>query len=363
VSVVRWLLLLVPLFVLACAAPAQAQPDSLRVATRIVRPFVFEQDGRLTGFSIELWEAIAPQLGVRTTYVIKNTLRELLEAPSNDESDLAISAISITEERELRWDFSQPMFEAGLQVLTPAEGYRSGMSGAAGALMNPGFLPTMGFVIITALLAGHVIWFFERSSPGRTASGRRYFPGVLEATLTAPSAFAARAETGPKHPASRAASLLWTIIAVACIAYLAPTITSTLTAQQLRRDIRGPDDLPGRRVATVRNSTAAGYLAQRNLPASEFTNVEDAIRSVERGRADAVVYDAPVLRYYATNEGKGKVQVVGAMFRRESYGIQFPAGSPLREPVNEALLRLRENGTYDRLMTKWFGEEDGKPGS
>jgi polar amino acid transport system substrate-binding protein len=34
----------------------------------------------------------------------------------------------------------------------------------------------------------------------------------------------------------------------------------------------------------------------------------------------------------------------------------FPAGSELRESVNRALLRLKENGTYDGIYNKWFGK-------
>jgi len=64
-----------------------------------------------------------------------------------------------------------------------------------------------------------------------------------------------------------------------------------------------------------------------------------------------------VLLYYASHEGKGKgkVQVVGPIFRKENYGIVFPDKSPLRKRVNEALLKLRENGTYDQLYKTWFG--------
>ena len=62
-----------------------------------------------------------------------------------------------------------------------------------------------------------------------------------------------------------------------------------------------------------------------------------------------------VLLYFASHEGKGKVQVVGPIFRKENYGIVFPDKSPLRKRVNEALLKLSENGTYDQLYKKWFG--------
>jgi polar amino acid transport system substrate-binding protein len=145
--------------------------------------------------------------------------------------------------------------------------------------------------------------------------------------------------------------------AVIFIAFFTAQVTSSLTVQQLKGDISGPDDLPGRKVSTVRGSTSAEYLRRISVQPSEFTTVDEAIDSLVKGDADAVVYDAPVLLYYASHDGKGKVDVVGSVFRKENYGILFPSGSQLRKPVNEALLRLRENGTYDRLYTKWFGED------
>ena len=72
----------VVLFIL-CFAPytfGQSQPSKLRVATRLVRPFVYEQQGQLTGFSIELWQQIARQLNIQSEFVVKPTVKELLDA-------------------------------------------------------------------------------------------------------------------------------------------------------------------------------------------------------------------------------------------------------------------------------------------
>ena len=71
-------------------------------------------------------------------------------------------------------------------------------------------------------------------------------------------------------------------------------------------------------------------------------------------RGFSVDLDAPVLLYYAAREGKGKVQVTGPIFRKESYGIVLPQNSSMRKPINETLLLLKENGTYQRLYEKWF---------
>ena len=93
-----------------CLAPAFAfsQPEEqrLRVATRIIKPFVFEENQALTGFSIELWREISSQLNAKSEFVMKPSVKELLEATRSKEVDLAIAAISITAEREIDWDFS-----------------------------------------------------------------------------------------------------------------------------------------------------------------------------------------------------------------------------------------------------------------
>jgi polar amino acid transport system substrate-binding protein len=43
------------------------------------------------------------------------------------------------------------------------------------------------------------------------------------------------------------------------------------------------------------------------------------------------------------------------VYRPKNYGIVFPSGSPLREQVNQSILKLREECIYDELLTKWFG--------
>jgi ABC-type amino acid transport substrate-binding protein len=37
--------------------------DAIKVSTRAVAPFVIKQDGKLEGFSIELWQALSNVMG------------------------------------------------------------------------------------------------------------------------------------------------------------------------------------------------------------------------------------------------------------------------------------------------------------
>ena len=350
-------MLLLPL-VIALQVPGRAQPRSapLRVATRAVRPFVFEENGQLTGFSVELWQEISARLNVTSEFVVKPTVQELLDSVKAKETALGIAAVSITADREKELDLSQPMFDAGLQILTPIKESRAGLVATIVAgVLSSSALPVLGIVLLIIVVIAHLVWIFERHNQAGLITHRSYYPGILEACWWAASTLATQADQMPRNALARLVAVVWMFASVVFIAYFTASVTSSLTLQQLRGDINGPEDLPGKRVASVRGSTSEEYLRPRHVDVKAFSRVEDTFDALLQGQADAVVYDAPILLYYASHEGSGKVQPVGSIFRKEYYGIVFPADSPYRRKVNEALLQAKEDGTYDRLYRKWFG--------
>ncbi len=57
--------------------------------------------------------------------------------------------------------------------------------------------------------------------------------------------------------------------------------------------------------------------------------------------------------------------MAGPVFKNEDYGIAFRVGSELRQKADAALLSMREDGTYDMIKSKWFGDaahSAGQPG-
>jgi len=348
-------LALLGLLLLPLSAPAQAPARPLRVATRVIPPFVFEDKGKLAGFSIDLWQNISEEIKARSELAEHPTVVDLLAAVKSGKSDLGIAAISITAERSQEFDFSQPMFDSGLQILVRDQpGGGSSVRQTLSLLFSSAALPFVGLTLLFVLVPAHVVWLSERRHPRGMIESRSYFPGIFEACWWAASTLATQADQMPRSVLGRVVGVLWMFTAVLFVAYFTATVTSSLTVQQLQGDINGPEDLPGKQVATTTGSTSAAYLRQQNIGVLEFTRIEQAYEALLKGQADAVVFDAPVLLFYAAREGKGKVNVVGTIFRKESYGIVFPQNSPYRRQVNAALLKLKENGTYQRLYDKWF---------
>src|SRR4029077_1677520 len=211
---------------------------------------------------------------------------------------------SITAEREIDWDFSQPMFDAGLQILTPAQGTQGGIVAAIIAgVFSSAVLPILGLVLLLILVPAHLVWLFERKNSTGMITHRSYFPGIFEACWWAASTLATQADQMPRAALARIVAVIWMFASVVFIAYFTATVTSSLTLQQLRGDISGPEDLPGKRVASVQGSTSVEYLKQHHVDVTEFPKVEDTFEALEQGHVDVVVYDAPVLLYYASHDG------------------------------------------------------------
>jgi polar amino acid transport system substrate-binding protein len=336
------------------ARASRLQTGHLRVATKPLEPFVFKQGEEWAGFSIDLWNAIAQRLGLDFEWVEVKNVQEQLEAVQTGQADAAIAGISMTAEREKLIDFSHPYFDAGLQILTRPLGKPSVWQQAAN-LLTPGLLWVIALGVLFGLVMGHVVWLIERRRNPEFPSG--YVRGVTEGVwwLFLVVATGEYRDSETRSVVKHMLTAVWWLIGVALIAQFTATIAANLTVQQLTSTISGPGDLPGKSIATVGTSTAAAFLSEHGLPFVPVERIEDAYALLDRGQVQAVVYDSPVLMYYASTKGKGRAEVVGPIFKPEKYGIALPPGSPLRKPINETLLGLYQDGTYEAIRAKWFG--------
>lgn len=210
-------------------------------------PFEFKQDGQYVGFDIDLWKAVAKELGV--DYELQPMdFNGLIPALQSESIDVALAGMTIKSEREQVVDFAYPYYTAGLMILVRED---------------------------------------DKS------------------------------------------------------------ITSLA-------------DLKGKVVATKLGTTSHDF-AKNKANAKKvtlFPNIDGAYMELATGGADAVIFDSPALLYYANGAGKDKAKVVGPLYMGQSYGMALPQGSPWREKISIAILKLMENGTYARLYTQWFGTAD-----
>ena len=106
------------LVALACGAGAvYAQNNVLRVATDATfPPMEFVENGKKTGFDVELVEAVAAKMGKKVEWVDID-FKGLVPGLVAKRYDMAVSAIYITDERKKVVDFTQPYYAGGLVAM------------------------------------------------------------------------------------------------------------------------------------------------------------------------------------------------------------------------------------------------------
>ena len=118
--------------------------------------------------------------------------------------------------------------------------------------------------------------------------------------------------------------------------------------------IKGIDDLKGKKV-TVQIGTKSATFLQTNFPDVQRTEVEtnqQMFNLVEVGRADAAVTGKPAALLYAK---KGTLKVLPKQLTTENYGFAVRKDLPeLQRAMNLAFAKLSANGTYGKLVKKWF---------
>lgn len=341
------------LFALAfCAWASHGFAQDLTIATITRAPFSVVENGNDTGFSLDLWDAVAEDLGVSFQYQRVDVFSDMLGLVQSGQVDAAIANISITASREQVMDFSQPIFESGLQILIPS-------NGSSQSIWSIVFSRDLILAVIAAfgllLGSGMVMWRFERNAQpyfDHDAKGA-LFPSFWWAlNLIVNGGFEERM---PRSPLGRLFGVFMVISSLFLVSVFVAKITAAITVDAIQSNVSDLNDLYGKTIGTISNSTAANFLDGRDMRYASYVGLEEMFVDFEAGALDAIVFDAPILAFYANTQSNGKATLVGNMFLRENYGIALPSGSPLAEQINQSLLKLREDGTYARIYRKWFG--------
>src|SRR6266511_583274 len=342
--------LAVPLAHAATTPPVTNGP--LRVVTTPIAPFVLPNTDPLAGFSVDLWDAVARRLRVDFTWKLV-AADDRLPTVERGEADVAIGLIVMTPQDEKRVDFSHPYFDSGLQIMVRAQ--REGrLLETLDAIPWAGIGELFGVAILIMLLLAHVLWLVERRSNPRFR--KKYLPAIGEG-LWGSMLIIATGEHGDRDAPNvikRIAVVAMWLLGVVLIAQLTATVTSSQVVARSKSEIRGPADLPGKTIAATPGTIAGDYLTALGLPFTRMANPDEGIRMLTQGEGQAVVLNSAVLQYLAAKRGKGVLQVVGPIFRPYKIGIAVREGSPLRKRINEALLAIYADGTYEDIYAKWF---------
>lgn len=135
------------------------------------------------------------------------------------------------------------------------------------------------------------------------------------------------------------------------------TMHGTIVVRTDTKDIRGPGDLKGRRVAVLRADNAEEYLARSGLgaiivPRDSF---DVALRELSSGQHDAVVIQK-LLAYQLIDKARlTNLITVGPPLYEQNFCFAVRKGEArLLSDLNEGLSIVMADGTFKRLRETWF---------
>ena len=119
--------------------------------------------------------------------------------------------------------------------------------------------------------------------------------------------------------------------------------------------IKSLKDLEGRKVSVQVGTKSVNYLKE-HYPKVQRVEVEknqEMFNLVQVGRAEAAVTGKPAAKLFA--QSSPGLTVLDEQITTEQYGIAVSKRQPeLTAELNAALKQLKADGTYDKIVGKWF---------
>ncbi|MEO1444210.1 MAG: transporter substrate-binding domain-containing protein, partial [Chloroflexota bacterium] len=108
----------------------------------------------------------------------------------------------------------------------------------------------------------------------------------------------------------------------------------------------------------------SGFFVTMDVPEERrvvFNEFGALVQALANGDIDAMPADATAATGFISTTDAA-VELVGEPISRDEFGLIFPNGSDLVEPMNAAIESMQEDGYYDYLYNKWFFNLDTETG-
>ena len=143
------------------------------------------------------------------------------------------------------------------------------------------------------------------------------------------------------------------------IASITGLFASAFTLDQIRSEIKGPQDLTKVRVGSLEASTSFEYLQDQGITSHTFSDRRKLFEALDKGRLDTVVGDAVVMKHKikeAQSQGRFEtLSVLPFVFEKQSYALALPDESPHLEKLNQALLAVFDTPEWKMEIVKYIG--------
>ena len=315
---------------------------------------IMGKNGEWTGFSVDLWKAVANELKVQ--YEFKEMeFPKLLDSLKENKIDLAIDGFFLFAERQKYMDFTVPLGSTRLAVATLPDRFDHPWIGALGIFFSWGIIKIIALLFVVLCLLGLLLWFIEhKHNPEHFGGGFLHGIGAgiywVGSTLASGVCFGISLKT----LTARALGLVWMLVCTLMLSALTASLTTSLTVKINMANTVSEETLRHMHIAGIKGSAEASVLERMNgMRYTLYNTEEDALKAVFNKDVDAYLYDEITLRYYSDNDYKDKISVYPTNMKRFSFAYGLPKDSPWRTMINVALIDFMEKPDWVFLLSRY----------
>lgn len=332
-------------YFISCVVAAEA------VLTKTSAPFAMKDpSGQWSGVSIELWEKVAQEVGIKSEYH-ETDLEGILNGLSAKNAIAGVAAISMTSERERQFDFSHPYFTTKMGLALP--GQSSGWWSAIAPFFSMEFFQALTALAMVIFVFGVLVWLFERKKNSDQFGGS-FLEGLgsgfwwSAVTMTT----VGYGDKAPITPLGRLVGLVWMFAGLIVISGFTAAITTSLTINQIDQRVSELSDLKGKKIAVLEGSTSESYLNQLGFITKPVQKIEEAFELLKYQNVNAIAHDLPVLRYLSKDLELDLISLDEAP--SQQYAFALPTNSAHREAINTAILKYLNNGEFKKITNEYL---------
>ncbi|MEH7455265.1 transporter substrate-binding domain-containing protein [Gottfriedia acidiceleris] len=125
-------------------------------------------------------------------------------------------------------------------------------------------------------------------------------------------------------------------------------------------NIKSVKDLKGKTVGvqagSIQETKAIEVSKKVGFKVENRNRIPEMVEELKAGRFDAVVIEQSVASGYLNKLPQMQGELMQEFFEQSGSAVALPKGSKLTPKFDKALKELKEDGTVDKLIKKWFGE-------
>lgn len=321
--------------------------DTLNVAIKENPPFVIVDPttGHIGGLSIELITNVLQEEKIPFKFEVKtDEFNTIVNNPLD--YDIFVSSTSITSDRIKHINFTQPYYYSSTTVVMPKTTHS-----LTDILLTWKFLKNVVILFIVVIALGTIFWLVERRRSELFTKGPW---GILDGSyfVTAVMGTFGFGDIVTKTKTGKIICIFLMWLSLGITGIFIANISSALTVAALDEDEFRLNELTKIKVGTIEGTTSAKFLHKNGIKYVTYDTPSEALNDINEGNLNAFVYDAPVLKYFLSQDRYEGLKLAPIDFAKQTYGFVSTNDELIRK-INPRLLKFIQSDEWIQTLSKY----------